>query len=109
MLRSLKQIKPEIEVIVLCQKASFDFALEAWRAGAADMVLKTADAVEYLVERVAGLSRGVRRLSENKRLFAEVLKMHEGHQGRAAKALGLKYTTFRFRAKKVGALKNQNR
>lgn len=39
-----------------------------------------------------------------RQIFERVLEMHDGRQNRAAEALGMKYTTFRFRAKKVGAL-----
>ncbi|MEL6183082.1 MAG: sigma 54-interacting transcriptional regulator, partial [Myxococcota bacterium] len=39
-----------------------------------------------------------------RQIFEQVLEMHDGRQNRAAEALGMKYTTFRFRAKKVGAL-----
>src|SRR6476661_3845248 len=52
LVRWVKQHAPTTAAIVMCSRKVFEAAIEAFRAGANDVVVKSPDQVEYLKKRV---------------------------------------------------------
>lgn len=88
--RTLKGLSPTSMVIMLSPRRSYDDAVEAVRAGAIDLVLKTPDSVAYLKERVlvaAGRSIGRREvdsiLSDVRGVYEDFLQRFVDSERRA--------------------------
>ena len=77
LLRFAQQHSPLTAVIVLTPRRSFEAVASAFRAGAADVVPKTQDALPYLRDRVRAAARGVRATINRDKLLDEVAEVHE--------------------------------
>lgn len=76
LVRWIKLQTPSTAVVVLVSRRQFDSGVDAFRAGANDVVLKAPDQVEYLRRRVVEASSGRPRAGEDQ-LFGEVLEVQE--------------------------------
>jgi DNA-binding NtrC family response regulator len=72
-----REKSPLTAVIVMTAKKSFEVVAPAFRAGAADVVPKTQDAVPYLRERVVKAATETRSADTRERVLAEVIETHE--------------------------------
>jgi DNA-binding NtrC family response regulator len=72
-----REKSPLTAVIVMTAKKSFEVIAPAFRAGAADVIPKTQDAVPYLRDRVLEAARETRSADTRDRLLAEVAETHE--------------------------------
>jgi DNA-binding NtrC family response regulator len=77
LLRFTKQHAPLTPVIVMTPRRSFEAVASAFRAGAADVVPKTDDALPFLRDRVRALARGTRATINRDKLLDEVTEIHE--------------------------------
>jgi DNA-binding response OmpR family regulator len=77
LVRWLKQHAPTTAALVMASRKVFEAAVEAFRAGAADVIVKAPDQVEYLRRRVVEVARGVQKTVSDDKLFQEVLGVHE--------------------------------
>jgi DNA-binding NtrC family response regulator len=77
MLRFCQQHSPLTAVIVMTPRRSFDAVASAFRAGAADVVPKTDDALPYLRDRVRAAASTVRGSINRDKLLEEVAEIHE--------------------------------
>ena len=72
-----RERSPLTAVIVMTARKSFEVVAPAFRAGAADVVPKTQEAVPYLRERVLKAAGETRAADTRDRLLAEVAETHE--------------------------------
>jgi DNA-binding NtrC family response regulator len=72
-----REKSPLTAVIVMTAKKSFEAVAPAFRAGAADVVPKTQDAVPYLRERVMKAATEIRSADTRELILAEVAEFHE--------------------------------
>lgn len=72
-----REKSPLTAVIVMSAKKSFEAVAPAFRAGAADVIPKTQDAVPYLRERVIKAATETRSAETRERLIADVVETHE--------------------------------
>lgn len=77
-IRFARDKSPMTTVIALTARASFDAVAPAFRAGANDVVTKTADQVAYLRERVVRATAEVSAAVSREQLLADVAEVHEG-------------------------------
>jgi DNA-binding NtrC family response regulator len=77
LVRFAKERSPLTAVIVMSAKKSFEVIAPVFRAGAADVVPKTQDAVPYLRERVIKAATETRSAETRERLLTEVIETHE--------------------------------
>jgi DNA-binding NtrC family response regulator len=77
LVRAIKQDAPMSIIIVLASRKAFESAVEAFRAGATDVVVKAPDQVEYLKRRVVECCSEMRARSDDDRLIGEVITVHE--------------------------------
>ena len=77
LLHQLKRATPATAVIMLSNTRSFDLVVDAWHAGAEDVVLKTPENVKYLVDKLIDLCRVGRKRDRQRQLLTEVLNVHE--------------------------------
>ncbi len=77
LVRWMKQHAPTTAVFVMASRKVFEAAVEAFRAGATDVVVKAPDQVEYLKQRVVESCTEVRGKADEARLITEVLGVHE--------------------------------
>jgi DNA-binding NtrC family response regulator len=77
LLRFCQQHSPLTAVIVMTPRRSFDAVATAFRAGAADVVPKTDDALPYLRDRVRAAASTVRATINRDKLLDEVVEVHE--------------------------------
>ena len=77
LVRWMKQHAPTTAVFVMASRKVFEAAVEAFRAGATDVVVKAPDQVEYLKQRVVESCTEVRGKADEGRLITEVLGVHE--------------------------------
>jgi DNA-binding response OmpR family regulator len=77
LVRFLRQEATSTTVFVLASRKVFESAVAAFRAGAADLVVKAPDQVDYLRRRVVDECNGVRTRAAADRLIDEVLEVHE--------------------------------
>jgi DNA-binding NtrC family response regulator len=75
--RWVKQELSATAVFVMTGRKSFEPAVEAFRAGALDVVVKAPDQVQYLKQRVVEAAIHAKRRDENDRLITEVAALHE--------------------------------
>jgi DNA-binding NtrC family response regulator len=77
LVRWLKQNAPSTSTVVMASRKVFEAAVEAFRAGAADIVVKAPDQVQYLRRRVLEVADGVQKSLADDKLLDEVLGVHE--------------------------------
>jgi DNA-binding NtrC family response regulator len=77
LVRWLKENAPATNAVVMASRKVFEAAVSAFRAGAADIVVKSPDQVQYLRQRVVEVAAGVQRHIADDKLIHEVLGVHE--------------------------------
>src|SRR5690349_8865714 len=77
LVRWFKQNAPTTTTIVMCSRKVFDSAVEAFRAGAHDVVVKAPDQVQYLKQRTTDAAAGIAKSLSDDKLIQEVLGVHE--------------------------------
>ncbi|HEX6839362.1 MAG TPA: response regulator [Polyangia bacterium] len=75
--RWFKQNAPTTTTIVMCSRKVFESSVEAFRAGAADVIVKSPDQVQYLKQRTVEAAQGVQKSLADDKLIHEVLGVHE--------------------------------
>lgn len=68
---------PASSVVLLAQRPAFKTATEGFRKGAADVVSKTSDNTQYLMDRVVGLCLEAQRAQQRDKLLTDTLKLHD--------------------------------
>jgi DNA-binding NtrC family response regulator len=76
LIRFAKEQAPLTAMIVMTGRRTFEAAAEAFRAGAADVVPKTQDAVAYLRNRVMAACEDVAARSNRERLLTQLSESH---------------------------------
>ena len=61
----------------MCSRKVFESSVEAFRAGAADVIVKSPDQVQYLKQRTVEAAQGVQKSLADDKLIQEVLGVHE--------------------------------
>jgi DNA-binding response OmpR family regulator len=77
LVRWLKDNAPSTSPIIMASRKVFEAAVAAFRAGAADIVVKAPDQVQYLRQRVVAVAEGVQKHITDDKLIQEVLGVHE--------------------------------
>ncbi|MEK6608810.1 MAG: response regulator, partial [Myxococcota bacterium] len=75
--RALVKASPTSAIFGLAARSAFALGVEAFRAGALDVVLKSPEGAGYLRRRVAEAARGVGRAVDRDRLLVEMKELHE--------------------------------
>ena len=73
----VKELSPASAVVVLTSRKVFESAVRAFRAGAADIIAKAPDQVEYLRHRVIELAAEARVDLDRRKLLIETSEVHE--------------------------------
>jgi DNA-binding NtrC family response regulator len=73
----VKELSPASAVIVLTSRKVFESAVRAFRAGAADIIAKAPEQVEYLRHRVVELAAESRVDLDRRKLLKEATEVHE--------------------------------
>ena len=68
---------PLTSVVIMTARKSYETAVKAFRAGAADVVLKEPDVVPYLRERVVEAATDIKATADRNSLLEEVAETHE--------------------------------
>lgn len=74
-IRELRAASPTSAVLALAPRASFALAVEAFHAGAHDVILKSAESVAQLRRAVTEAARGVQRSVDRDRLLVEMREL----------------------------------
>jgi DNA-binding NtrC family response regulator len=77
LVRWIKREAPTVTCLVMVSRSVFESAVEAFRAGASDVVVKAPDQVEYLRRRVVETATQSAGRAQTDRLVHEVLGLHE--------------------------------
>jgi DNA-binding NtrC family response regulator len=77
LLQFARDKSPLTTVVVMSARKSYDVAVKAFRAGAADVVLKEPDVVPYLRERVIEAAGDIKGTADRNVLLEEVADTHE--------------------------------
>jgi len=77
LVRWFKQHAPSTTTIVMASRKVFESAVEAFRAGAADIIVKSPDQVVYLRQRTVEAAQHLQKSAADERLIQEVLGVHE--------------------------------
>jgi DNA-binding NtrC family response regulator len=77
LVRWFKANAPTTTTIVMCSRKVFESGVEAFRAGAADIIVKSPDQVQYLKQRTVEAAQGVEKSLADEKLIHEVLGVHE--------------------------------
>jgi DNA-binding NtrC family response regulator len=77
LVRWIKQDSPVTATIVMCSRRVFESAVEAFRAGAVDVVMKSPDQVDHLRQRVLDAATAAKGRAADERLLGEALAVHE--------------------------------
>jgi DNA-binding NtrC family response regulator len=77
LLQFARDKSPLTTVVVMSARKSYDVAVKAFRAGAADVVLKEPDVVPYLRERVIEAAGDIKATADRNVLLEEVADTHE--------------------------------
>src|SRR5438270_2948272 len=77
LVRWLREHAPSTSAVVMASRKVFEAAVLAFRAGAADIVVKAPDQVQYLRQRVVEVAQGVQKSITDDKLIQEVLGVHE--------------------------------
>ncbi|HEY3356975.1 MAG TPA: response regulator [Polyangia bacterium] len=76
-LQYVKDRSPASVILVLAARRTFEMAVRAFRAGAADVVIKEPDQVEYLKRRTIEVASEGVKVGLTRRLLTEVAQVHE--------------------------------
>ncbi len=71
------RLSPATAVIVMTNRRAYDAAVSAFRAGADDVVLKSPDQVDYLLERIRIVAGRHRQRQSSMDLLTDVANVHE--------------------------------
>jgi DNA-binding NtrC family response regulator len=77
LVRWFKQESPITTTFVICSRKAFESAVEAFRAGAVDIVVKSPDQVEHLRKRILEAMGSARIRASEERLLGEAIAVHE--------------------------------
>jgi two-component system, OmpR family, response regulator len=77
LLQFARDKSPLTSVVVMTARKSYETAVKAFRAGAADVVLKDPDVVPYLRERVVEAAGDIKATADRNSLLEEVAETHE--------------------------------
>lgn len=77
LLRFARERSPLTTVLIMTTRKAFDIGVAGFRGGAADVVVKEPDSVQYLKERVVAVANELRAISDRNTLLEEVLELHE--------------------------------
>ena len=77
LLQFARDKSPLTSVVIMSARKSYDVAVKAFRAGAADVVLKEPDVVPYLRERVIEAAGDIKGTADRNVLLEEVADTHE--------------------------------
>ncbi len=77
LLQFARDKSPLTSVVIMTARKSYETAVRAFRAGAADVVLKDPDVVPYLRERVLEAAGDIKATADRNSLFEEVAETHE--------------------------------
>jgi DNA-binding NtrC family response regulator len=77
LVRALRRDSAATNVVVMTSRHAFEAAVEAFRAGARDIIIKSPGQVEYLKQRVVEFAGAVTEHSDENRLLSDVLSVHE--------------------------------
>ncbi len=77
MVSEVKERSPASAVVVMTSRKVFESAVRAFRSGAADIIAKAPDQVEYLRHRVVELAAEARVDLDRRKLLAEATEVHE--------------------------------
>jgi len=77
LLQFARDKSPLTSVVIMSARRSYDVAVKAFRAGAADVVLKEPDVVPYLRERVVEAASDLRATADRNVLLEEIADTHE--------------------------------
>ena len=77
LLRYMRKEAPGTALIVLTARKVYEAAVDAFRAGATDVIVKAPGEIEYLKERVLKACLHVRLTDSNERVLHDVFSLHE--------------------------------
>jgi two-component system, OmpR family, response regulator len=77
LLQFARDKSPLTSVVIMTARKSYETAVKAFRAGAADVVLKEPDVVPYLRERVVEAAGDIKATADRNSLLEEVAETHE--------------------------------
>ena len=77
LLQFARDKSPLTSVVIMTSRKSYETAVRAFRAGAADVVLKEPDVVPYLRERVVEAATDIKATADRNSLLEEVAETHE--------------------------------
>jgi len=77
LLQFARDKSPLTSVVIMTARKNYDTAVKAFRAGAADVVLKEPDVVPYLRERVVEAATDIKATADRNSLLEEVAETHE--------------------------------
>ncbi len=77
LLQFARDKSPLTSVVIMTARKSYETAVKAFRAGAADVVLKEPDVVPYLRERVIEAAGDIKATADRNSLLEEVAETHE--------------------------------
>ncbi len=77
LVRFTREKSPLTTIVVMTPRKAFDAALQAFRAGAADIVSKEPEAVPYLRERVVAAAIEIKIAKDREHLLEDVSDIHE--------------------------------
>lgn len=77
LLQFARDKSPLTSVVIMTARKNYDTVVKAFRAGAADVVLKEPDVVPYLRERVVEAATDIKATADRNSLLEEVAETHE--------------------------------
>src|SRR5262245_23019907 len=77
LLQFARDKSPLTSVVIMTARKSYETAVKAFRAGAADVVLKDPEVVPYLRERVVEAATDIKATADRNSLLEEVAETHE--------------------------------
>ncbi len=77
LVRLLRRDAAATTIFVMAARKVFEVAVEAFRAGAKDIIVKTPEQVEYLKHRIVEAASAIVTHAEEGQLLSEVLSVHE--------------------------------
>jgi len=77
LVRFIKSQAPTVICVVMVSRKGYEAAVEAFRAGASDVVVKAPEQVEYLRRRVVEIATQAQGRAQDDKLMHEVLGVHE--------------------------------